>query len=185
MFYLKLAQKKKTCQNDFTNSAENELFLQILPLHKKKKKPLRWLISCYWRSRRAWYVVVFSRPQSSFRVFLVASHPKCTGAFYGLPLCILSGLGFGKLPTLHFFIVCCETQLMQEDFDIHTDELFCPSWLYVLNLHFYILFCLSYKLVFFAYEVYFFQKPSRLVLCEYISFAHIYLLSTCRVDHLP
>jgi hypothetical protein len=26
---------------------------------------------------------------------------------------------------------------MQEDFDIHTDELFCPTWLYVLNLHFY------------------------------------------------
>jgi hypothetical protein len=39
MFYLKLAWKKKTCQNDSTNSAENELFLQILPLHKKRKSP--------------------------------------------------------------------------------------------------------------------------------------------------
>ncbi len=37
MFYLKLARENKTCQNDFTNSAENELFLQILPLHKKRK----------------------------------------------------------------------------------------------------------------------------------------------------
>jgi hypothetical protein len=74
--------------------------------------------------------VVFSRPQAVSECFwwlLIQKVKYCTGAFYRLLLCILLGLGFGKLLTVHFFIVYCETQLLQEDFDIHTDELFCPS----------------------------------------------------------
>jgi hypothetical protein len=39
MLYLRLAPKIKTCQNEFTNSAENELFLQILPLlHQEEEE---------------------------------------------------------------------------------------------------------------------------------------------------
>jgi hypothetical protein len=91
-----------------------------------------------------------------------------------LPLCILSGLGFGKLPTLHFFIVCCETQLMQEDFDIHTNELFCASWLYELNLYFYFILPFLQACVL-AYEVKFFKNHQTSVVWIYLLPIYTYI----------